>query len=544
MNYFDDKGILYRNSNNNNGVPILLINNQSKSIEITEHAMKLLKPFGFRSYEIITSYDVFISNLSKYRLSNIEFEKIISSFSNKFGKIIIEKCPIDVNSKNNDILCQKKLVMMSPAFINPFINEIKGELYKNAPKRLIIPPDVAPSIIVRVPIVMKAVFDWVKENKLNLKLDNGAIFGKTKDVENALNLLKVNKPKIPFKAYPIPHGYDINRLALSKKRYYFVNKATKELFVPDTETDENILEYLQQFQNDTQSKTDKTLGNDEIPSVLADEIGCCENPATQSKNPVNIFFKDGTVVSRPICLTCARDAIKYSSLKNLIDQNDEIKIDELLEVSEIIDEFSLYPCTIDTTTQIYWPIIPFCQFMWTLLSSPISSQTARAYFTVIVSIMIHKSPMFVFCPIHPKYLYNASIKKCRCLVEGCNQILCIYCKQWHAKNDKCPAKELLTKVPPGFRKCPNCGQFVEKTSACNHISCSCGKHFCYYCGAGPFNTSDECYDHMSKTENVERSPGRHWEFPPDWYRYIEKPHPVSDDVLNRFFDAYPQFRPV
>lgn len=34
----------------------------------------------------------------------------------------------------------------------------------------------------------------------------------------------------------------------------------------------------------------------------------------------------------------------------------------------------------------------------------------------------------------------------------------------------------------GWMPCPKCHQLVEKTEACNHIKCKCGKDFCYACG--------------------------------------------------------------
>lgn len=33
-----------------------------------------------------------------------------------------------------------------------------------------------------------------------------------------------------------------------------------------------------------------------------------------------------------------------------------------------------------------------------------------------------------------------------------------------------------------FKMCPHCSKMIEKTDGCNHISCSCGAHFCYECG--------------------------------------------------------------
>jgi hypothetical protein len=50
-----------------------------------------------------------------------------------------------------------------------------------------------------------------------------------------------------------------------------------------------------------------------------------------------------------------------------------------------------------------------------------------------------------------------------------------------------------------MKKCPGCGVMTEKTSGCDHITCSvpgCNTHWCFYCGKGC--DFSEIYDHISK----------------------------------------------
>ncbi|KZP04504.1 hypothetical protein FIBSPDRAFT_1054631 [Athelia psychrophila] len=53
--------------------------------------------------------------------------------------------------------------------------------------------------------------------------------------------------------------------------------------------------------------------------------------------------------------------------------------------------------------------------------------------------------------------------------------------------------ELATQ--PGFKKCPQCTVWIEKTEGCNHMSCKCGAHICWVC-MGIFN-AQSVYEHMN-----------------------------------------------
>jgi hypothetical protein len=65
--------------------------------------------------------------------------------------------------------------------------------------------------------------------------------------------------------------------------------------------------------------------------------------------------------------------------------------------------------------------------------------------------------------------------------------------------ETCNSKKLLAQAEDftaPTQQCPGCGIDVEKVSGCNHMTCSCGQHFCFTCGAG-FDTADETYDHLA-----------------------------------------------
>ncbi|XP_014521574.1 probable E3 ubiquitin-protein ligase ARI10 [Vigna radiata var. radiata] len=79
----------------------------------------------------------------------------------------------------------------------------------------------------------------------------------------------------------------------------------------------------------------------------------------------------------------------------------------------------------------------------------------------------------------------------------CNRLFCAQCKvSWHAgldcsefnalKHDERGREDLLVldlAKNKSWRRCPKCRFYVEKNEGCSHISCRCGKEFCYACGS-------------------------------------------------------------
>ena len=120
----------------------------------------------------------------------------------------------------------------------------------------------------------------------------------------------------------------------------------------------------------------------------------------------------------------------------------------------------------------------------------------------------------------------------KCSQRGCKMYLCDACNKWHFPG-ACEKDKF--KFPRGYRFCPGCKRPVEKSEACNHISCRCGKHFCYYCGWGPCDDSSPVYSHLSECHSG------CFNNPPDYRKYCLHEN-VSDDELNNFYKQYPQFK--
>ncbi|XP_042386823.1 E3 ubiquitin-protein ligase RNF144B-like [Zingiber officinale] len=89
----------------------------------------------------------------------------------------------------------------------------------------------------------------------------------------------------------------------------------------------------------------------------------------------------------------------------------------------------------------------------------------------------------------------ATLKKAEC--PHCRRLFCALCKAgWHGELSCSEFQRLRTKErrredlllmevakEKGWKRCPKCKFFVEKTAGCLHITCRCGHEFCYGCGS-------------------------------------------------------------
>lgn len=95
------------------------------------------------------------------------------------------------------------------------------------------------------------------------------------------------------------------------------------------------------------------------------------------------------------------------------------------------------------------------------------------------------------------------------ICSSCAYSFCKVClKGWHGEYVFCrspnapkTAEELATEefLNSATTKCPSCEAAVIKSYGCNHMTCKCGTHFCFLCGAYilPINP----YSHFNDMEN-------------------------------------------
>ncbi|OMP88021.1 putative E3 ubiquitin-protein ligase rbrA [Diplodia seriata] len=75
---------------------------------------------------------------------------------------------------------------------------------------------------------------------------------------------------------------------------------------------------------------------------------------------------------------------------------------------------------------------------------------------------------------------------------SCQHLTCAGCKAAAHPGRPCPgapaadaadADALRLAEQSGWRRCPNCRHFVERSGGCDHMTCRCRTQFCYSCGS-------------------------------------------------------------
>ncbi|KAI9686337.1 MAG: hypothetical protein M1822_003682 [Bathelium mastoideum] len=74
------------------------------------------------------------------------------------------------------------------------------------------------------------------------------------------------------------------------------------------------------------------------------------------------------------------------------------------------------------------------------------------------------------------------------MCDQCDRITCRLCRNTAHGNNVCPQDEGARQVEwlandRGWRRCPGCGEMVERDYGCNHMTCRCGSQWCYVCAA-------------------------------------------------------------
>jgi hypothetical protein len=188
-----------------------------------------------------------------------------------------------------------------------------------------------------------------------------------------------------------------------------------------------------------------------------------------------------------------------------------------------------------------WPMICLGQVVWALVKESDSRDLAKAWLSSMAAMALHSSPMYTFCPAHSGILLKRPPKgkELKCVLKECNGFLCTDCGLWHLKKEDCilVKNEAILELPRGYRKCPNpgCGVVLSKTGGCNHITCHCGQHFCFYCAEQSWPDDSSVYRHMSEKH------GGCFNDPPDWKSAIMQ-ECISEAEIEEFYKKNPKAR--
>jgi hypothetical protein len=217
---------------------------------------------------------------------------------------------------------------------------------------------------------------------------------------------------------------------------------------------------------------------------------CSSDPAPVLPQPLFVFEKDGQIVRHAVCQECVQSLVGDTVQRFFDRRNGLIRQDQLAEILEALAPLPTVTSQIDESVREAWPSVPLGVAIWALCSSREVAPLVKAWVTATVDIAVRlELKTKTFCPNHPDILYPSPLALQTLNCPHCHLMFCMSCRSWHEKSRNCEAH------PVGTRHCPFCQLPGIKISGCDHISCQCGKHWCWVCGTG-CNTGQDVQDHI------------------------------------------------
>lgn len=220
----------------------------------------------------------------------------------------------------------------------------------------------------------------------------------------------------------------------------------------------------------------------------------CQFVCTESvplPQPMYVYAKAGTVEEVGLCQPCMKALITemvasfFNPATRFIDQA------KLTALNQRLPPLPACDSELDAATSEAWPSVPLGAMMWLLCSSRREvAPVAKAWMTGTCEVCARTNAhLITACPKHPAVSLRMppAMKELKC--PHCKLVLCATCRKWHKKKKECDVD------PPGAKRCPFCQLPVIKRGGCNHITCRCGKHWCYVCRKACSNAA-ETYTHL------------------------------------------------
>ncbi|KAK8896751.1 hypothetical protein M9Y10_014668 [Tritrichomonas musculus] len=471
-------------------------------------------------------FSAFIRHRVHSNFSQKEFSIKVNSILDAFGGVILKRYDYIEFANKDTYQGMIKILMYWVDFTVPLAAMIQKEIEESemGPIYNTLSNYIDP-VILNDDKVQKVIKKWLNDNDIQIEENFSELTSFSNNIDKVLIEFKKNPPTIPFNAHPIPEQYNIIQINhhikhfnRTKENKWYLNQLTRTLFTPLEVSDDEIMDFLNHFQ-ESYKKADKCYDD------LLYELYSHDEEPTYSRHLISIYNEDGTIEQKHFCVDCLYDTFLYNLRKMYSKEEDCCSLINIY--NDILPLTNVSFIQNDDLSAM----VPFGQMIWSLIKEPKISNQTKTWITAALIRCLKRSSKITFCPMHPYILIPIKQQGeiIDCPVSSCKYCHCYLCNQWHLKG-KCEEEESL---PAGSRICPFCKEIVEKSEACNHIHCNCGKDFCYYCGLG-FENSSQCYHHMD-TE-------KHWEVAPDYARFILKSI-IDDTALKDFYEKYPQWKP-
>ena len=420
------------------------------------------------------------------RFTPEEFEKNVNSVTSRFHFL----CKTNKYKPLSDTKSNQRGLIYIDVLDPYFAITVAGEIRKSIIGSNIqfrIPEKIVPRILLKEDSTISIIDQWILKNNLkNISREGFNFMGPPDVVKRAYEILK-NQPdsiKLKFAYIHIPSTISRDDVL------YIIKKANKNL---PNDKKWKIDEYNNCLIVNIEDKDQANALLNRKKKEDADLFGCiqyCDEPCT-STSFVTLYKKDGSFESKHLCIDCFCETLKYATNRFYSDEGG-VDFDIAMSQIERLENIPLYIDDNEKDCEI-WPKCPIGQLFWALIKETKTRSVAKAWITGVAAQTLHAHPeCCTFCPEHPSIILPLPKRnnEIRCSIVGCQNRFCKDCVKWHRENEACDYFKW-----EGMR-CPGCHCPTIKSEGCNHISCRCGAHWCYKCGAGPFKTGGECYDHL------------------------------------------------
>ena len=479
--------------------------------------------------ENVPVFSAIIRHRKHSNLSRNEFVDRVNSVLDQFGGVIAKRFEYAEFIGNEIYRGMIKVLMYCADFTVPLANMLKEVIEESEIETVfnILCNNYDEDILTDVH-VKKSLTEWFEKQNISIDAVTLQLIGKEEEnkdkIEKAIIEMKENPPQLPFKSYPIPEHFNILQISRhvkymnrEKQDKWHLNKITRTLIVPKNVNEEEIIEFMNQFQKNYNK-------NVEEEDDILWEIFLHDEEPELSRHLINIFSEDGRMTQKHFCVECLYQSLVFN-LRKMYNKDEDCC--SMKNIYEDILPLSNISFVENSSSER----IPFGQMIWSLVKEQKISNQIKTWITALSIRSIMKSSKITFCPLHPHILLPVPPAGAilDCSVDSCDFCYCFMCNEWHQKG-KC-SKDC--GVSAGCRICPFCKEEIVKSQCCNHIHCHCGRDFCYYCGEG-FDSDHDCYEHMNSRG--------HWKEAPDYEKFV-KNNEVNEEDLNKFYEDYPQWKP-